>query len=408
MIKEAIILAGGLGTRLKSKVSELPKSMALINGLPFLEYQLDFLSQYNIQRVCLAVGYLSNNITDYFGDHYKGIDLVYSIEKKPLGTGGAISKALSLTNTEEVLILNGDTMFQVDLLEFYSNHQESKADLSIALKPMSNFERYGVVKLNPLKRVVGFEEKQFQAEGNINGGVYILNKKSLSPYSTAETYSFEKKFLEIKFNELYFNGFISNNYFIDIGVPVDYDKAQEDFKQYASWSINKKWTLFLDRDGVINKQIKDGYVTNKNTFEFIDGVLESIPKLNSIFNRIIIVTNQQCVAKGIINEKQLNEIHSFMISEIEKHGGKIDAVYFAPQLDSEKSKMRKPNIGMGESAKNQFVDIDFQKSIMVGDSLSDIEFGKRLEMKTVYINPGIYKGAHRNFKNLESFTKSIS
>ncbi len=408
MIQEAIILAGGLGTRLRSKVAELPKSMAPINGIPFLQYQLNYLSQYEIKTVYLAVGYLSNVITDFFGDSYNGIAIKYVFEKEPLGTGGAISQALAETNTEEVLILNGDTMFQVELTEFYKSHKENKADFSMALKPLENFERYGVVQLNSNNQVIGFEEKQFQESGIINGGVYILNKSKLTSYSFPKKYSFEREFLESKFSDLHFNGFVSEGYFLDIGIPDDYDQAQEDFKRYSDWQIDKSWTLFLDRDGVINTHIKGGYVTSLDNFEFIDGVLSSIPMLNKAFGRIVIVTNQQCIGKGIITEQELNEIHTHMTQEIKKNNGTIDAVYFAPQLVSENSDMRKPNTGMADKAKTQFLEIDFSKSIMVGDSLSDMEFGRRKGMKLVYINPGLNGDTDRSFPTLEDFTKSIS
>ena len=408
MIKEAIILAGGLGTRLKSKVSELPKSMAPINGVPFLQYQLDFLNKYQIKTVYLAVGYLSEIIINYFGDEYKGIRIYYSHEDEPLGTGGAISKALLKTETEKILILNGDTMFQLELDKFYESHSKSKAKFSMALKPLKNFERYGVVKLNKDSRVIGFEEKEFQKKGLINGGAYIIEKSILTSYSFPKKHSFEKEFLELKFRELNFNGFKSDGYFLDIGIPDDYDQAQKDFKQYSDWNIDSSWTLFLDRDGVINTHLKGSYVTNIEELEFIEGVLKSIPVLNSIFGRIVIVTNQQCIGKGIITEKQLDEIHTYMLTEINKQGGNINKVYFAPQLANESSEMRKPNTGMAEAAKKDFPEIEFSKSIIVGDSLSDMEFGDRKGMKTVYINPGLNSRFDRCFPTLKDFTKSIS
>lgn len=406
MIEEAIILAGGLGTRLRSKVAELPKSMAPINGLPFLSYQLNYLKQFEIKTVYLAVGYLSHVITDYFGDSFKGMNLVYTFEEEPLGTGGAISQALAKTTQEEVLILNGDTMFQVDLAKFYLAHTENNADFSLALKPLTNFERYGVVQLNEHNQVTGFEEKQFQESGLINGGVYLLNKSALASYSFPTKYSFEKEFLETKYTELLFHGYESEGYFLDIGIPADYDQAQEDFKRYSSWDLDSSWTLFLDRDGVINTHIKGGYVTSLSEFEFIDGVLTSLPKLAQIVGRIVVVTNQQCIGKGILSEGELNEIHDHMVATIQNEGGRIDAVYFAPQLVSENSTMRKPNTGMADAAKEQFPEIDFTKSIMVGDSLTDMEFGRRKGMKTVHITPGLNGQVDRCFPTLEDFAKS--
>jgi D-glycero-alpha-D-manno-heptose 1-phosphate guanylyltransferase len=408
MISEAIILAGGLGTRLKSRVAKLPKSMAPINGIPFLKYQLNYLAQFEIKTVYLAVGYLSEVITDYFGDSFLDMDINYSIEIEPLGTGGAILQALNETTTEEILILNGDTLFQIELNEYYQSHKASKADFSMALKPLNDFERYGVVKLNDDNTVIGFEEKQFQKQGTINGGVYILNKSALASYSFPLKFSFEREFLESKFTELHFNGYSSNGYFLDIGIPSDYDQAQEDFKNYDDWNIDKSWTLFLDRDGVINKKIKNGYVTSINEFEFIEGALESFPALNNHFGRIVVVTNQQCIGKGIIDEDKLNSIHDFMLTEIKKQGGKIDEIYFAPQLATENSEMRKPKTGMAKQAKEDFDEIDFNKSIIVGDSLTDMEFGQNMGMKTVFINPGLNGKFDKCFPTLKYFLKSIS
>lgn len=152
------------------------------------------------------------------------------------------------------------------------------------------------------------------------------------------------------------------------------------------WNIDKSWTLFLDRDGVINERIVDDYVKSTNEFNFRSEVPEAIARFSKLFGRIFVVTNQQGIGKGIMTESNLSEIHSYMVHEIEKKGGQVDAVYFAPQLAEENASMRKPDVGMALKAKNEFPDIDFEKSVMVGDSDSDIEFGKRLGMKTVKIS----------------------
>jgi D-glycero-D-manno-heptose 1,7-bisphosphate phosphatase len=149
---------------------------------------------------------------------------------------------------------------------------------------------------------------------------------------------------------------------------------------------DQNWTLFLDRDGVINKNIDGGYVLDWEQFEFMDGVLETMPKLARIFPRIIVVTNQQCIAKGLITESELNEIHQHMMNMIELNGGRIDAVYFAPDKNSDENILRKPKNGMALLAKNDFPEIDFKKCIMVGDKLSDMEFGKSLGMTTIYLS----------------------
>jgi histidinol-phosphate phosphatase family protein len=148
-------------------------------------------------------------------------------------------------------------------------------------------------------------------------------------------------------------------------------------------------TLFLDRDGVINRQIMDGYVTKTEAFEFLPNVLETLALLSKKFDRIIIVTNQQGIGKGIFSENDLEKIHQYMLSEIVKHGGRIDKIYFSPHLETENNSTRKPAIEMALQAKHDFPEIDFTQSTMVGDSLNDMQFGKNAGMKTVFLNKGI-------------------
>ena len=150
--------------------------------------------------------------------------------------------------------------------------------------------------------------------------------------------------------------------------------------------IDNSWTLFLDRDGVINKNMDGSYVLDWEQFVFMNGVLETMPKLSKLFSRIIVVTNQQCIAKGLITEDDLNDIHQNMMNMIELNGGRIDAIYFAPGMASDENILRKPKNGMAILAKNDFPEIDFSKSIMVGDKLSDMEFGKSVGMLTVYVS----------------------
>jgi histidinol-phosphate phosphatase family protein len=151
--------------------------------------------------------------------------------------------------------------------------------------------------------------------------------------------------------------------------------------------INSTWTLFLDRDGVINKKIDNGYVRTWKEFEFLPGAVEALKTLSSKFSKTIIVTNQQGVGKKLMSEEDLQNIHKSMVNEIEKAGGRIDKIYFAPHLKSENSEFRKPGIGMALQAQKDFPKIDFSKSIMAGDSIHDMEFGKRAGMKTIFISP---------------------
>jgi histidinol-phosphate phosphatase family protein len=150
-------------------------------------------------------------------------------------------------------------------------------------------------------------------------------------------------------------------------------------------NISKDWTLFIDRDGVINKRLVDDYVKSWDEFEFLDGVLDAIKKFSETFGKIVVVTNQQGIGRKLMKEDTLIDIHQKMTEEIATAGGRIDRVYFCPDLKDSGSFNRKPQIGMGLKARKDFPGINFKKSIIAGDSKSDMQFGKRLKMKTVLI-----------------------
>ena len=149
--------------------------------------------------------------------------------------------------------------------------------------------------------------------------------------------------------------------------------------------IDSTWTLFLDRDGVINKRLVDDYVKSWEEFEFLENVPNSIADFARLFETIVVVTNQQGVGKGLMSESDLNSIHEKMIASVEEKGGRIDKIYFCPKLKNDKDNCRKPLPVMGLSARTDFPNIDFSKSIMVGDSISDMEFGEALGMTNVYV-----------------------
>lgn len=227
---EAVILAGGFGTRLRSVVSDVPKPMAPVAGKPFLNYLFEYLSKFKITSVVLCTGYKHEIIEHYFSNNFKDISIKYSVEDQPLGTGGAIKKAFNLIDSESAIILNGDTLFNVDLSEFIVSHKENNAEISMALKYLTNYDRYGSVVLEN-NQVVGFEEKQFKIKGYINGGVYIVNKAVFEKFDLPKTFSFEKEILETKLSELNVHGYQSSAYFIDIGIPDDFKKAQKEVKE---------------------------------------------------------------------------------------------------------------------------------------------------------------------------------
>ncbi|MBL0309161.1 MAG: nucleotidyltransferase family protein [Bacteroidetes bacterium] len=225
----AIILAGGLGTRLRSVISDLPKPMAPVNGKPFLHYIFQYLAKNQISETILSVGYKHETIKEYFGEEYLGIKIRYSIEEEPLGTGGGIKKAFDMVQ-DEAYVLNGDTFFDVDLSALRNFYFQSNSDLVLSLKKLSNFDRYGTVELDANNRVTEFCEKKFMTEGLVNGGVYFFRKNLFAQVEVSEKFSFEKDVLEKYSSSLKFSGKAFDGYFIDIGIPEDYQKAQHEFK----------------------------------------------------------------------------------------------------------------------------------------------------------------------------------
>lgn len=221
---EAIILAGGMGTRLRKVVTDVPKPMAPVNDKPFLFYLLRWISNFTVEKIVLSTGYLSESIFDYFGNSFENIRLVYVKEEEPLGTGGAVLKALKSTKGNNILILNGDTWFPIDLNEFYSFHLKNNHIFSIALKRMKKISRYGSVEING-DTIVRFNEKKYYAEGLINGGIYLVNRQFFESRQLPDVFSLEKELLAKEAETSVLKGVVFNDPFIDIGVPEDYHRA---------------------------------------------------------------------------------------------------------------------------------------------------------------------------------------
>ena len=223
---EVIILCGGLGKRLRPVVQDVPKPMAPIKGKPFLAFVLDFLALYAVKKVVLSVGYKANMIQSYFKSSYKGMLIEYAIEQEPLGTGGAIKNALSYCQHSTVVVMNGDTYFPLDLQALLMTHEQLKSDITLSLKPMCDFDRYGSVELKG-EYVSNFKEKSFCKQGLINGGVYALERGILDAYKDFVSFSFEQDFLERSCQKVIMGAYIDDSDFIDIGLPKDYKLAQK-------------------------------------------------------------------------------------------------------------------------------------------------------------------------------------
>jgi D-glycero-alpha-D-manno-heptose 1-phosphate guanylyltransferase len=228
---EAIILAGGLGTRLASRLGGVPKAMAPVAGRPFLEILLDQLDRAGCARVTLSVGHLHTVIQDHFGARYRGMSLDYAVESSPLGTGGAIRAALQKAAEPSVLVLNGDTFLQADYADMMRFHRAHACSLTLAVTHRDDLSRYGRVLVSG-DLITGFEEKDRAGPGFINAGAYIMEKNLVWPKALPEQFSFEREFLEPEVALIAPAAYPVKGVFLDIGIPEDLDRAQTELASF--------------------------------------------------------------------------------------------------------------------------------------------------------------------------------
>lgn len=372
-VAEAIILAGGKGTRLRSVVSDAPKPMAMIQDRPFLEILIENFYAQGITHFVISVGYMADIIVDHFKEKYPNLDVSFSMEDEPLGTGGAIRRAFEQVKGQFALVLNGDSLFDVQLEEL---EPYSAVDLPIIFgRHVDDVTRYGCF-LYKGNKIHHYLEKQGHGPGYINGGVYVLGKDALHSFPADQNFSIESD---------YFSKFSSGNtatiifsdgYFIDIGLPESYQLAQEELKPYIQ---NK--TLFLDRDGVIN--VDTGYLHKPEECIFIEGIIELLKAAKDLGYLNIVVTNQSGIGRGYYSE---NEFHNFMKWMNASLGNLIDDYFFCPfhpehgvGAYKQASWDRKPNPGMFEKAIKKH-NISPLRSMMIGDNLSDIKAAKKVNI----------------------------
>jgi D-glycero-alpha-D-manno-heptose 1-phosphate guanylyltransferase len=413
MITEAVVLAGGLGTRLRAAVPDVPKCMAPVAGLPFLSYVVNTLRLQGIERFVFSLGYKAEVIENFLKTAYPTLRYSTVVENEPLGTGGAIKLSLTQCETADVLVVNGDTLFKIDLWAFEKVHRENNSECTLALKPMQRFDRYGVVETEGAL-VRSFSEKKFYQKGMINGGSYIINKQLFIQRDLPQKFSFETEYLQRFASERKFFGSVQDGYFIDIGIPEDYRQAQQDFQKpmLDLNTIDNTWTLFLDRDGVINDERLGEYVLHWSGFHFSEGVLQAFEILGKKFGRIIVVTNQRGVGKGLMTEADMHHIHQEMQREVKGKGAHIDAIYYCTERDNA-CFYRKPNPGMAVQAFRDFPDIKPARSIMVGNKPSDMQFGRAAGMYTVFVTttnphePFPHPDVDLRFPNLLRFAEAL-
>ncbi len=227
MMIEAIVLAGGKGTRLGDIAKNTPKPMLDVSGRPFLEYVLDYLAAQKIRRVILSVGHMADVVVSHFGESYNGLSIVYAHESSPMGTGGAIRLSMDKASSERALVLNGDTLFNPDVSALIDAHESARACITMALRHSDDIARYGSVRLEG-NRILQFGEKTLSGAGLMNAGIYVVEKNYVLNAIPQTACSFEKDTLPGAVASGCLAGCVCDGYFIDIGVPDDYARAKRE------------------------------------------------------------------------------------------------------------------------------------------------------------------------------------
>lgn len=387
---DALILAGGKGTRLQSIVSDRPKVMSDVNGRPYLTYLFDQLLSAGINRVILCTGYMAEHILDYYGQSYGNLALVYSQETEPLGTGGAIRHALHHIQSNTILVLNGDSYCNVSLTQFCGAHHSLA---SMVLVYQSDTARYGQVKFDKDSYITDFIEKGVDLlPGWINAGIYLIDRELIENIPPDKAISIEQEMFPIWLKDRSIKGFYSQDRFIDIGLPKSYAQSHQFF---ATLNSDTKRFVALDRDGTIIKQIH--YLSDPEQVELLPGAIEGIRQMRHLGLGIVVVTNQSAIGRGLFDETRLTQIHARMSALLATENIAIDAIYYCPATPEDNSPDRKPNPGMLETAST---DLNFvlTDSFVIGDKPCDIELGHNVGATSILVRTGY--GAETEHKQL--------
>ncbi len=414
-------MAGGMGTRIQSVRSDVPKPMIEICGKPILLYQIENLKAFDLTDITIGVGHLGHIIKDFFGDGSKfGVNINYFTEDRPLGTAGALFKMLDgracqdiHTTTilnEDFLLLCGDVIFDIDFNRFIKFHKEHNAWASLMAHPNGHPYDSSLLVTETLPpqitgglpinthRVTKWmtkEDERIWYKNLVNAGLQIISpellRETLKTFiprhpETPDKIDLDRDVLKqgIKTGKIF--AYESPEYIKDMGTPDRYYETETDIKSgkvHARNLSQKQKAVFLDRDGTINKS--NGFITKPEQFELIPGVAEAIKKINKSGYLTIIVTNQPVIARGDCTFEELELIHQKMETELGKQGAFIDGIYFCPHhtdkgFEGERPEYkcncdcRKPKPGLLLKAASDF-NIDLAQSYMVGDGKNDIEAG---------------------------------
>jgi len=382
MIKQAVILAGGLGTRMKPYTEKTPKPMVPVGGRPFLEYITNHLKKSGIKDIVICASYLHEHIEEHFGDGSAfGVKIRYSVEPEPLGTGGALKLAEKLLDDKFVL-LYGDNFWPLNYRKIFEEYEKHGADgLMMVFDGPAKTTKDNV---NVKDGYLTLYDKSRTAPGlkGIDGGMLIFNKKIIKLLPKGKS-SLEEVVYPKLIGDKQFAAMVVEDRYYHVSVAEKMPALEEAFMDFRS-----KHTIFLDRDGAVNvKMPKGDYVKNWGEFKFLPGAIDAVRLLGENAYTVLLVTNQSGIARGAMTESDLSDIHSRMIAEMGKRGAYIDRIYYCPHGWHDGCKCRKPATGMVDKASKDF-NIDPKLGILIGDDDRDMEMARNVGCKGIQIAGG--------------------
>ncbi|MDY2727985.1 MAG: HAD-IIIA family hydrolase, partial [Candidatus Onthovivens sp.] len=372
----AVIMAGGKGTRIASINSLVPKPMIKIFNKPILQYQIETLKNQGIKDFILVVGHLKEQIVDYFksGESF-GVNIEYIEETTPLGTAGSLFYLKNCIN-EDFLLLNGDTLFNIDINRFYETHKNNNCLVTILTHPNSHPYDSGIIVSDDKGLVLKWytkEEERTYYKNRVNAGFHMISPKLLSRFNEVKKLDLDRDVLKPLIEEKQLYIYDSSEYILDMGTPERYYQAQNDIENKLidkKCFVNKQKAIFLDRDGTINKY--KGFISNLDDFELLPGVSEAIRKINRSEYLCIVITNQPVIARGEATVEELEEIHNKMETLLGQDGAYINKIFYCPHhpdkgFEGERVEYkidcscRKPKPGLVLQAQKDF-NIDLENS----------------------------------------------
>lgn len=394
---QAVIMAGGKGTRIASVASDIPKPMIQICGKPILQYQIECLRNQNITNIILVVGHLRERIKKYFGDGSSfNVHITYIEEKEPLGTAGALYY-LKDKIWDNFLLINGDIIFDIDFGRFMKYHIEKNVYATIFTHPNNHPYDSGLVVVDKDGYVTNWMHKEDSRsiyKNRVNAGLHILSAKLLDFFSEAKKIDLDREILKALIPSCQLAAYDSPEYVKDMGTPERYEIVKKDIENglvNAKNLRNKQRAVFLDRDGTIN--IYKGFICSEQDLELIPGIANVIRKINASGYLAIVVTNQPVIARGECTVEELDRIHEKMETLLGQEGAYVDDIFYCPHhpdrgFEGEKIEYkidcncRKPKPGMLLQAAEKY-NIDLHQSYMIGDDERDMEAGRAVGCKTV-------------------------